>query len=129
MNKLLKGFIFIIFIINADCIFSQERSLDKIVDETVQELKEYINNKYKNNKIMKQCILPSGSILFFDYMKLPILSIGKIAKSTTDKGYEGNDYFFNITYINGIVITIVNETYDEAKRDRDYLLNFFTPHI
>lgn len=78
---------------------------------------------------MKQCILPSGSILFFDYMKLPILSIGKIVKSTIDKGYEGNDYFFNITYANGIVITIVNETYAKAKKDRDYFLNFLTPYI
>lgn len=129
MNKLLKSFIFIIFITNVNCVFSQEKSLDEMITETSQELKEYINNKYKNNKIMKQCTLPSGSILFFDYLKLPILSIGKIVKSTTDKGYEGNDYFFNVTYINGIVITIVNETYDEAKKDRDYLLNFFTPYI
>ena len=34
--------------------------------------------------------------------------------------------FFNITYVNGIVITIVNETYYEAEKDRDYLLNFIT---
>lgn len=43
---------------------------------------------------MEKCILPSGSVLFFDYMKLPILSVGKIAKSIGDKIYEGNDYFF-----------------------------------
>lgn len=78
---------------------------------------------------MKQCILPSGSILFFDYMQLPVLAIGKIAKSNGNKDYEGNDYYFNITYINGIVITVVNETYYEAERDRDYLLNFLAPHM
>lgn len=129
MNKLLKSFIFIIFIINANCIFSQERSLDDIVNETTKELSKYIINKHINNKSMEKYVLPSGAVISFNDMKLPIISIGKIFKDNGEKHYVGGEYFFNVTFANGIVITISNGTYEESKKDRDYILKLLNIDI
>lgn len=78
---------------------------------------------------MEKYVLPSGLVISFDDIQFPIISIGKIFKSHKEHDCIGNDYFFMIVFVNGVNITVRNETYEESKKDRDYLLKLLNIDI
>ena len=72
---------------------------------------------------MDQITLPSGTVLSHNEDDFPIICIGKSLPATTNVNSSKNGiHYFTIMWINGASIPIVNNTYNESERDRNYLL-------
>lgn len=72
---------------------------------------------------MDQITLPSGTVLSHNEDDFPIICIGKSLPATTNlNGSKSGVHYFTIMWINGASIPIVNNTYNESERDRNYLL-------
>lgn len=72
---------------------------------------------------MDQITLPSGTVLSYNENDFPIICIGKSFPATTNlQGCKDGVHYFTIMWINGASIPIVNSTYNDSERDRNYLL-------
>ena len=72
---------------------------------------------------MDQITLPSGTVLSHNEDDFPIICVGKSLPATTNiNGSKEGIHYFTIMWINGASMPIVNNTYDDSEKDRNYLL-------